>query len=74
MTLATSGSGSTAYMEPTPLVPLNNAEALLSAREQEIEDEILLRLSQEVRGFHEGICLGCVVMADVEVELRVRKP
>ena len=43
--LATSASGSTVYIEPAPLVPLNNAEAQLSAVEKEEEDRILRELT-----------------------------
>jgi len=46
--LATSASGSTVYMEPAPLVPLNNAEAQLSAVEKEEEDRILGELTAMV--------------------------
>lgn len=46
--LATSSSGSTIYMEPAPLVPLNNAEAALGAAEREEEDRILGELSGNV--------------------------
>lgn len=43
--LATSASGSTIYMEPAPLIPMNNAEAALAAQEQEEEVRVLRALS-----------------------------
>jgi dsDNA-specific endonuclease/ATPase MutS2 len=46
--LATSASGSTVYMEPAPMVPLNNAEAQLGAVEKEEEDRILGELTAMV--------------------------
>ena len=49
MNLATSASGSTVYMEPEPVVTLNNAEAMLRAQEQEEEEFILAELSQMVK-------------------------
>ena len=48
MTLAVSASGSTVYLEPEPVVSLNNAEAMLSAQEREEEETILAGLSQMV--------------------------
>ena len=50
MTLATSASGSTVYMEPEPVVALNNCEAMLRAQEHEEEDSILAELSSMVKG------------------------
>ena len=49
MSLAVSASGSTVYMEPEPVVALNNAQALLRAQEQEEEESILAELSQMVK-------------------------
>ncbi len=49
VTLAVSASGSTVYMEPEPVVTLNNAEAMLRGQEQEEEQAILAGLSQMVR-------------------------
>ena len=46
--LATSSTGSTVYMEPAALVPLNNAEAALGAAEREEEDRILRELAAAV--------------------------
>jgi len=43
--LATSASGNTIYMEPAPLIPMNNAEAALAAQEQEEEVRVLRMLS-----------------------------
>ena len=37
------------YMEPEPVVTLNNAEAMLRGQEQEEEQAILAGLSQMVR-------------------------
>jgi len=48
VTLAVSASGSTVYMEPEPVVTLNNAEAMLRGQEQEEEETILAGLSQMV--------------------------
>lgn len=48
VTLAVSASGSTVYMEPEPVVTLNNAEAMLRGQEQEEEQAILAGLSQMV--------------------------
>jgi DNA mismatch repair protein MutS2 len=48
--LAASASGSTVYMEPAPLVPLNNAEAALGAAEAEEEERVLRELSAAVGG------------------------
>ena len=49
VTLAVSASRSTVYMEPEPVVGLNNAEAMLRGQEQEEEETILAGLSQMVR-------------------------
>lgn len=49
VTLAVSASGSTVYMEPAPVVTLNNAEAMLRAQEQEEEESILAELSLMVK-------------------------
>ena len=49
MSLAVSASGSTIYMEPEPVVALNNAEAMLRAQEQEEEESILAELSGMVK-------------------------
>jgi hypothetical protein len=41
------GTGSTSqYYEPAPAIPLNNAAAMLSAKEAELETAVLLALSQ----------------------------
>eukprot|EP00891_Asterochloris_glomerata_P003959 jgi/Astpho2/3959/e_gw1.00063.256.1_t len=48
VTLDTSVSGNTVYMEPQPVVALNNAEALLAGQEQEEELAILADLSRQV--------------------------
>ena len=48
VTLASSASGSTVYMEPTPIVALNNAEAMLGAQEEEEEQAILAQLTHMV--------------------------
>ena len=60
--LATSASGSTVYMEPQPVVALNNAEAMLRDQEREEEELILARLSQMVRGSARNLSfvLGCL--------------
>lgn len=44
--LATSGSKSTMYMEPEPLIPLNNTETYLSEAEKREENLILEELSK----------------------------
>ncbi|KAL3147779.1 hypothetical protein ABBQ32_002512 [Trebouxia sp. C0010 RCD-2024] len=49
VSLAVSASGSTIYMEPEPVVGLNNAEAMLRAQEQEEEESILAELSRMVK-------------------------
>ena len=46
--LGTSRTGATLYMEPAPLVDLNNAAARLAAQEGEAELAVLQRLSQSV--------------------------
>lgn len=62
--LATSASGSTIYMEPAPLVPLNNAEAQLGAVEKEEEDRILGELTAMVVGKEKKIkCILASVTA-----------
>lgn len=48
VTLASSASGSTVYMEPEPVVALNNAESMLGSQEQEEEQAILAQLTQAV--------------------------
>ena len=48
VSLATSATGSTVYMEPEPIVALNNAEAMLRAQEREEEESILAGLSRMV--------------------------
>ena len=50
MRLGSSTSGATAYMEPAPLVALNNTEAALAEQEAEEEAAVLRRLSYMVRG------------------------
>ena len=47
--LGTSGSGSTMYMEPAPLIPLNNIEIQLLEEEKAEEEKILESLSQMIR-------------------------
>lgn len=49
VTLGTSGSGSTMYTEPAPLVPLNNVEIQLTEEEKAEEEKILESLSQMIR-------------------------
>ena len=46
--LGASRTGATLYMEPAPLVDLNNAAARLAAQEGEAELEVLQRLSHSV--------------------------
>ena len=46
VSLGTSGSGSTMYMEPEPLIPLNNLDIQLSEMEKEEEDIILKSLTK----------------------------
>ena len=48
LNLATSGTGSTFYMDPAPTVPLNNAEALLAGEEAAEEARVLAALSGAV--------------------------
>eukprot|EP00887_Chlorella_sp_A99_P006230 scaffold3.g6230.t1 len=48
VTLATSASGSTLYMEPAPCVALNNTETALAAAELAEEERVLAALSQLV--------------------------
>lgn len=48
LTLATSASGSTLYMEPAPCVALNNAEIALAGAEQAEEERVLRVLSDLV--------------------------
>jgi DNA mismatch repair protein MutS2 len=48
LALATSGSGGTVYMEPEPLISLNNNDATLTAAEQEEEERILTLLSKSI--------------------------
>lgn len=48
VTLGTSSSGSTMYIEPAPIVPLNNTEIALSSKESEEEKAILENLSKLV--------------------------
>lgn len=63
MVLGSSGSGATVYVEPAPLIPLNNAEAALAAAVEDEEQKILQRLSGLV-GFRSWIsgrlrcCIG----------------
>lgn len=49
VSLATSASGSTFYMEPAPALELNNREAMLAAAEEQQEQLILVHLSRQVR-------------------------
>ncbi len=44
--------GSTLYMEPEPVVALNNRETALAGQEQEEEERVLAALSQLVRIHH----------------------
>ncbi|PSC69703.1 endonuclease 2 [Micractinium conductrix] len=48
VSLATSASGNTLYMEPAPAVKLNNAEMQLAAREAEEETAVLVALTELV--------------------------
>lgn len=48
VSLASSASGSTLYMEPAPVIPLNNAETLLRGKVEQEEGRILTELSQLV--------------------------
>jgi len=50
VTLAASGSGATLYVEPAPLVPLNNAAAAARAGVEAAEAAVLARLSAEIGG------------------------
>lgn len=47
--LASSSTGATLYMEPADAVPLNNAEAVLEAAEQQEEAAIAQALSSAIR-------------------------
>lgn len=65
--LGTSGSGSTMYMEPAPLIPLNNIELQLAEEEKNEEDRILENLSQMIRK-HSGVLrqiLACITKIDL---------
>ena len=76
VTLDTSVSGNTVYMEPQPVVALNNAEALLAGQEQEEELAILADLSRQVstaKTFAHGrgglLACGCLCLAALKVGL-----
>ncbi len=47
--LGASQTGATMYYEPAPAIPLNNAAALLAAKEAQEEAKVLTLLSQLVR-------------------------
>ena len=61
MTLDTSVSGNTVYMEPKPVVALNNAEALLGGQEREEELAILADLSRQVSKAECGASAGALL-------------
>jgi len=46
--LGASKTGATFYMEPAPLIDLNNADARLTSQERRVEEKVLCRLSASV--------------------------
>lgn len=46
--LGASKTGATFYMEPAPLIDLNNADARLTSQERRAEEKVLCRLSASV--------------------------
>jgi dsDNA-specific endonuclease/ATPase MutS2 len=46
--LGSSKTGATFYMEPAPLIELNNADARLTSQERQAEERVLRRLSASV--------------------------
>ena len=67
VTLATSASGATLYLEPAPLVQLNNAEALLAGRERDEERRVLRRLSGAVASHAPALLQACLLLETVSV-------
>lgn len=65
--LGTSGSGNTMYMEPAPLVPLNNIEIQLLEEEKNEEEKILKTLSQLIHTQSGKLkrILSCVTKLDL---------
>jgi len=53
--LGASKTGATFYMEPAPLIDLNNADARLTAQEARVEQRVLRRLSDSVAACSEQI-------------------
>lgn len=48
VTLSTSASGQTSYVEPEPAIHLNNAIAALKSQEKDLENAILTQITSKV--------------------------
>lgn len=62
MRLGQSSTGATTYIEPTPIVPLNNKEAQLSSAVENEEARVLRRLTKAVAKHKptvDQVCPGC---------------
>lgn len=67
LALATSGSGGTVYMEPEPLISLNNNDATLTASEHEEEERILTLLSKSIADHSEQIAVILSAIATLDL-------
>eukprot|EP00210_Caulerpa_lentillifera_P002502 g2399.t1 len=65
--LSQSSSGSTVYMEPEPVIQLNNKEALLHSQIRHHEKRVLTRLTQMVLEQRETLQLMMKALAELDV-------
>ena len=65
--LGSSNSGNTLYMEPAPLVELNNAVALLRGRVDDEQLAVLQGLSAQVAAAADALRAACALLVHVDV-------
>lgn len=63
----TSASGSTLFIEPTPVVEANNEIKVLEAKEREEIEKILAQLSSEAGSFADGITVGFTACCQLDL-------
>ncbi len=67
VTLGSSNSGNTVYVEPAPLVELNNKVTMLADRQREEEEAVLRGLSVQVAGVGGALLEACGMVVRLDV-------